>query len=76
MSINYIRSSLLLSLALLLLSSTAAADTLTADNFVLIDNQGKAQELYYHGDDKAVVIVAQGNGCQIVRSNLEDLKAI
>jgi hypothetical protein len=66
----------LLSLALLLLSSTAAADTLTADNFVLIDNQGKAQELYYHGDDKAVVIVAQGNGCQIVRSNLEDLKAI
>lgn len=76
MSINYIRSSLLLSLALLLLSSTAAADTLTADNFVLIDNQGKAQELYYHGDDKAVVIVAQGNGCQIVRSNLEDLKSI
>jgi hypothetical protein len=75
-SINYIRSSLLLSLALLLLSSTAAADTLTADNFVLIDNQGKAQELYYHGDDKAVVIVAQGNGCQIVRSNLEDLKSI
>ncbi|MFT6098462.1 MAG: hypothetical protein ACJAYF_001004 [Arenicella sp.] len=66
----------MLSLALLLLSSTAAADTLTADNFVLIDNQGKAQELYYHGDDKAVVIVAQGNGCQIVRSNLEDLKAI
>ncbi len=76
MSINYIRSSLLLSLALLLLSSAAAADTLTADNFVLIDHQGKAQELYYHSDDKAVVIVAQGNGCQIVRSNLEDLKAI
>jgi len=75
-SINYIRSSLLLSLALLLLSSAAAADTLTADNFVLIDHQGKAQELYYHSDDKAVVIVAQGNGCQIVRSNLEDLKAI
>lgn len=76
MSINYIRSNLLLGLALLVLSSAAAADTLTVDNFLLIDHQGKAQELYYHSDDKAVVIVAQGNGCQIVRSNLEDLKAI
>jgi hypothetical protein len=63
-------------LALLLLSNTTAADTLIVDNFVLIDHQGTAQELFYHSDDKAVVIVAQGNGCQIVRSNLEDLRAI
>ncbi len=58
--------------------STAAesGDALRADNFVLIDHKGKAHELYYHRDDKAVVIVSQGNGCQIVRSNLEDLRAI
>lgn len=76
MSIKFIRSSVLSALIILLLSNTAAADELTVDNFLLIDHQGKAQELYYHSDDKAVVIVAQGNGCQIVRSNLEDLKAI
>ncbi|MBL4672020.1 MAG: redoxin family protein [Arenicella sp.] len=76
MSIKTIRSSVLPALVLLLLSNTVAAEALIADNFVLIDHHGKAQELYYHSDDKAVVIVAQGNGCQIVRSNLEDLRAI
>lgn len=76
MFIKYIRSSVLPAIVLLLLSNSGAADALTVDNFVLIDHQGKARELYYQSDNKAVVIVAQGNGCQIVRSNLEDLKAI
>jgi hypothetical protein len=47
-----------------------------ADNFVLIDHQGKAQELYYHRDAKAVVIMVHGNGCQIVRSNLDEFKQL
>jgi hypothetical protein len=64
-------------LALLLTSfSVTSFASLKADNFVLIDHLGKAHELYYHADDTAVVIIAQGNGCQIVRSNLEDLREI
>jgi hypothetical protein len=63
-------------LVLIVSFNAVAEDALKADNFVLIDHLGKAHELYYHSDDKAVVIVAQGNGCQIVRSNLEDLRAI
>ncbi len=55
---------------------TSAEEALIAENFVLLDHQGKAHELHYHSDDKAVVIVAQGNGCQIVRSNLTDFNAI
>jgi len=66
----------LLTLALLLSHSTSTQAALKADNFVLIDHRGKAHELYYHRNQKAVVIVAQGNGCQIVRSNLVDLSAI
>jgi len=64
------------SILLLSLVNGHAQAALKADNFVLIDHKGKAHELYYHRDDKAVVIVSQGNGCQIVRSNLEDLRAI
>ena len=67
---------LLIVLALAFSVKTSHAVALKADNFVLIDHLGKAHELYYHRDDKAIVIVAQGNGCQIVRSNLEDLRAI
>jgi hypothetical protein len=74
--INKFRACMLPALVLLLSFNAVAADALRADNFVLIDHLGKAHELYYHSDDKAVVIVAQGNGCQIVRSNLEDLHAI
>jgi len=60
----------------LISTASAESNSLKADNFVLIDHLGKAHELYYHLDDKAIVIVSQGNGCQIVRSNLEDLNAI
>lgn len=64
--------------ALLFLTFTAYANEapLKVDNFVLIDHLGKAHELYYKKDAKAIVLISQGNGCQIVRSNLEDLKSI
>lgn len=55
---------------------SADADPLKVDNFVLLDHHGKAHELYYHRDAKAIVLVSQGNGCQIVRSSLEDLRAV
>ena len=67
--------------AIMLLSGDVQANVSSeklkkADNFVLIDHQGKAQELYYHRDAKAVVIMVHGNGCQIVRSNLEEFKQL
>ena len=69
-------SLLLLTIVTPSLATTGDKKPLVADNFVLIDHLGKAHELYYHRDASAVVIVSQGNGCQIVRSNLEDLRAI
>lgn len=67
--------------AAMLLSADAQANLANssvkkADNFVLIDHQGKAQELYYNREAKAVVIMVHGNGCQIVRSNLEEFKQL
>lgn len=76
MSIRTIGSRVLATLVLLVSVQANADETLRADNFVLLDHQGKAHELYYHRDDKAIVLVAQGNGCQIVRSITSDLKAI
>lgn len=46
-------------------------------NFALLDHKGKFQELYYYSDQKAVVLISQGNGCPIIRksfSYIEDLK--
>lgn len=67
-------------IALSVLSSSfnvfAADAPLRVDNFVLLDHFGKAHELYYERDAKAIVLISQGNGCQIVRSNLEDLRAL
>jgi len=54
----------------------SSAKPLKVDNFVLIDHQGKAHELYYHRAAKAVVIMVHGNGCQIVRSNLAEYQAL
>jgi len=46
------------------------------DNFVLLDHHGDAHELYYHKDAAAIVLMVQGNGCQIVRSNLAEFQAL
>lgn len=55
-------------------SRTHGADYI--ENFRLIDHEGKSQELYYHTDAPAIVIMTQGNGCPIVRGALPDLKAL
>jgi hypothetical protein len=46
------------------------------DDFLLLDQNGNAQELFYDQQAKAIVVMIHGNGCQIVRSILPDYKAL
>jgi hypothetical protein len=46
------------------------------DNFRLLDHAGASHELYYLSDAKAVVLMAYGNGCPIVRQALPTLREI
>ena len=48
----------------------------TADNFMLVDQNLQAHELYRMGDAKAIVLVSYGVGCPIVRSMTPGLKAL
>ncbi len=57
----------------LLATTTYAAPV---DNFVLLDQHGKAHELYYQSDVKALALFIQGNGCPIARNAYIDLKAL
>ncbi len=45
-------------------------------NFLLLDHQGDAHELYYHTHVDAVVLMVQGNGCPIVRHALPRLQEL
>src|SRR5262245_60960862 len=50
----------------------------TIDNFRLTDQQGTSHELYYLSDMKAVVLMAEGTGCeasQRAAAALEGLRA-
>ena len=46
------------------------------DNFVLLDHQGRAQELYYNSTADAVVILAHTNRCPAARSAAEALAGL
>jgi peroxiredoxin len=48
----------------------------TVDNFRLPDHQGGSREMYYFSDMKAVVLMAQGNGCEASRQSVPGLKAL
>ncbi|MEJ2130578.1 MAG: redoxin domain-containing protein, partial [Gammaproteobacteria bacterium] len=61
-------------LAILLAGSLQAGERV--DNFVLLDQRGESHELYYLSDSRAIVLMVHGNGCQIVRNALPELKAI
>jgi AhpC/TSA family len=63
-------------LGFFLLSQSLQAAPLKVDNFVLLDHQGEAQELYYDKDAKAIVLIVQGNGCQIIRSLTPDFQSL
>ena len=54
--------SLLMLMALGIAGPTSALAK--ADNFVLLDHNGKAQELYYNTDALAVVLLAYSKGCR------------
>jgi AhpC/TSA family protein len=70
---------LILSVAALLSSATLAfGSPEIVDNFRLTDQQGTSHELYYLSDMKAVVLLAQGTGCeasQKAAATLEGLRA-
>ncbi|MFC4310839.1 redoxin domain-containing protein [Steroidobacter flavus] len=48
----------------------------TVDNFRLLDHTGASRQLYYLSDMKAVVLMAQGNGCEVVRKSLPEMQAL
>ncbi|MFU8814420.1 MAG: redoxin domain-containing protein [Pseudomonadales bacterium] len=68
------RSVIVLPIIMLLAAGNALAQRV--DNFMLLDHQGKAHELYYHSDAAAVVIMVHGNGCPIVRNAIIDYQAL
>ncbi len=49
---------------------------LEVPNFALLDQNGDFHELYYYGDEKAVVLYTQKNGCSTVRKDMDELKAV
>jgi peroxiredoxin len=46
------------------------------DNFRLLDQNGQSHELYYLSDMKAVVLMADGNGCTASRTAAKSLSAL
>src|SRR5271168_2230195 len=48
----------------------------SVDNFRLTDDKGQSHELYYLSDMKAVVLMAQGIGCDAGRSTAKSLDAL
>lgn len=68
--------SMLLTFMAVAMSALVSQANVLAENFVLLDQHGKAHELYYHRNATAVVLISQGNGCQILRSNLTDFQAL
>ena len=45
-------------------------------DFVLLDQHGDAHRMHYNRDAPAIVLIAQGNGRQIVQSFLNDYRAL
>jgi hypothetical protein len=72
---NLHRAGILLS-SLWLSSHAFAATVDVVDNFRLTDHQGVSHELYYLSDMKAVVLLAQGNGCDVSRQAATAVQAL
>jgi hypothetical protein len=72
---NLHRAGILLS-SLWLASHASAATNDVVDNFRLTDHQGVSHELYYLSDMKAVVLLAQGNGCDMSRQAATAVQAL
>ena len=65
-----------LALGLFIIQASGAAKSSRIGDFALLDQNGKHHKLSWYGDQKAVVIFVQGNGCQIVRNSVPELRAI
>jgi hypothetical protein len=72
---NLHRAGILLSSLWLAPHAFAATENI-ADNFRLTDHQGVSHELYYLSDMKAVVLLAQGNGCDVSRQAATAMQAL
>ena len=57
-------------------SATAAMAPATVDNFMLVDQNLEAHELYRLADARAVVLVTQANGDAVIRSLAPALKTL
>lgn len=73
---KYVGHALLLAAFFIALAMPAAAAPAKIGDFSLLDHTGKFHQLSWYGDQKAVVIFVQGNGCPIVRNGTPTLKAI
>ncbi len=69
-----IRAGAVAALAVFSWAAFAGGDPQRVGNFTLLDHQGAAHELHYHGDAAAIVIMVQGNGCPIVRNAVTDIQ--
>lgn len=58
------------------IDAQAVFESVPVGNFKLLDHEGKAHELYYYDDARAIVIMIHGNGCPIVRNSLKDYEAL
>ena len=76
----------LLLMSVLVSLATVASDTFATlapdafasrvDNFVLLDHQGDAHELYYHRATEAVVLMVQGNNCPSTGKSVASYKGL
>ncbi len=63
--------------ALICLALAVVADAAPrVENFRLLDQHLQSQELYYHSDATAIVLMVQSNGCPIARNLLTDYRAL
>lgn len=56
--------------------SWALAPNDRIENFMLLDHQGKAHELYYYSDQQAVVVMTHANSCKAEHASLTQLAAL
>ena len=61
---------------LLAAQSWALAPNDRVDNFMLLDHQGRAHELYYYSDQQAVVLMTQSSSCKVEQASLTKLAAL
>lgn len=58
------------------LAQAAPAEPRTVADFRLLDHRGISHRLHYYSDAKAIVIIAQGNGCPIARLSVPTIRAL